>query len=47
MVKTIEKIFQEGKMQLTELPQNVGDCPSVLFSALETAKIAPVKKELL
>ena len=47
MVKTIERIFQEGKMNFTELPQNVGDCPSVLVSALETAKIDPVKKELL
>jgi hypothetical protein len=43
MLKTIEGIYQDGQIQLTELPQNVGDHTSVLVTFLDTGKIDSVK----
>ena len=43
MLKTIEGIYQDGQIQLTELPQNVGDHASVLVTFLDTGKIDSVK----
>ena len=43
MLKTIEGIYQDGQIQLTELPQNVGDHTSVLVTFLGTGKIDSVK----
>jgi hypothetical protein len=31
MLKTIEGIYQDGQIRLTELPQNVGDRSQVLY----------------
>ena len=47
MLKIIEDFFQDEKIQLTELPQNIGDHFSVLVSFLDTAGITPIKNELL
>jgi hypothetical protein len=46
MLKIIENFFQDEKIQLTELSQNIGDRFSVLVSFLDTAGIAPIKNEL-
>jgi hypothetical protein len=43
MLKTIEGIYQDGQIQLTELPQNVGDHALVLVTFLDTGKIDSVK----
>ena len=43
MLKTIEGIYQDGQIQLTKLPQNVGDHALVLVTLLGTAKIDSVK----
>jgi acyl carrier protein len=43
MLKTIEGIYQDGQIQLTELPQNIGDHASVLVTFLDTGKIDSVK----
>jgi hypothetical protein len=43
MLKTIEGIYQDGQIQLTELPQNIGDHVSVLVTFLDTGKIDSVK----
>ena len=43
MLKTIEGIYQNAQIQLTELPHNVGDRASVLVTFLDSGKIDPVK----
>jgi len=43
MLKTIEGIYQDGQIQLNELPQNVGDHALVLVTFLDTGKIDSVK----
>jgi hypothetical protein len=43
MLKTIEGIYQDGQIQLTELPQDVGDHALVLVTFLDTGKIDSVK----
>lgn len=42
MLKTIEGIYQDGQIQLTELPQDVSDHVQVLVTFLEPGK-DPVK----
>jgi hypothetical protein len=43
MLKTIEGIYQDGQIQLSELPQNIGDHASVLVTFLDTGNIDSVK----
>jgi hypothetical protein len=43
MLKTIEGIYQDGQIQLTELPQNVSDRSQVLVTFLDPGKVDPVK----
>ncbi|HEY9851345.1 MAG TPA: hypothetical protein V6D28_17885 [Leptolyngbyaceae cyanobacterium] len=48
MLKTIECIYQNGKTELTELPQDVSDRTQVLVIFLDPAKIDAVKlRELI
>ncbi|MEA5512785.1 hypothetical protein [Nodularia sp. UHCC 0506] len=39
MLKTIEGIYQNGKIQLTELPQDLSDRTQVLVTFLDPSKI--------
>jgi hypothetical protein len=43
MLKTIEGIYQDGQIQLTELPQDVGDRSPVLVTFLDPGKIDSAK----
>lgn len=43
MLKTIEGIYQDGQIQLTELPQDVSDRSQVLVTFLDPDKINSVK----
>jgi hypothetical protein len=43
MLKTIEGIYQDGQVQLTESPQNVSDRTQVLVTFLDPGKIDPAK----
>lgn len=43
MLKTIEGIYQDGQIQLTELPQDVSDRSQVLVTFLDPSKINSVK----
>jgi hypothetical protein len=43
MLKTIEGIYQDGQIQLTELPQGVRDRSQVLVTFLDPSKIDPAK----
>jgi len=43
MLKTIEGIYQDGQIHLTELPQDVSDRSQVLVTFLDPSKIDPVK----
>ncbi|MFM1842418.1 MAG: hypothetical protein RLZZ490_1154 [Cyanobacteriota bacterium] len=43
MLKTIEGTYQDGHIQLTEIPRDVGDHASVLITFLDPGKIDPVK----
>jgi hypothetical protein len=43
MLKTIEGIYQDGQIQLTELPQDVSDRSQVPVTFLDPSKIDPVK----
>ena len=43
MLKTIQGIYQDGKIQLTELPQDVSDRSQVLVTFLDPSKIDPAK----
>lgn len=48
MLKTIEGIYQNGKIELTELPGDVSDRTQVLVTFLDPSKINPVKlRELI
>lgn len=47
MLKTIEGIYQDGQIQLTELPQDVSDRSQVLVTFLDPGKIDPAKLRLL
>jgi hypothetical protein len=43
MLKTVEGIYQNGQIELTELPQDVSDRTQVLITFLEPGKIAPTQ----
>jgi hypothetical protein len=43
MLKTIEGIYQDGQIELTELPQDVSDGTHVLVTFLDPGKIDPAK----
>ncbi|MGA9381783.1 MAG: hypothetical protein WBV73_23730 [Phormidium sp.] len=43
MLKTIEGIYQNGQIELSELPQNMSDRTQVLVTFLEPGKIDPTK----
>ncbi|MBE9004868.1 hypothetical protein IQ259_07420 [Fortiea sp. LEGE XX443] len=43
MIKTIEGIYQNGQIQLNELPQDVSDRSQVLVTFLDPDKIDPSK----
>jgi hypothetical protein len=43
MLKTIEGIYQDGQIQLAELPQDVSDRSQVLVTFLDPGKIDSVK----
>ena len=39
MLKTVEGIYQDGQIQLTELPQNLAESTHVLVTFLEPGKV--------
>jgi hypothetical protein len=43
MLKTIEGTYQDGQIQLSELPQDVSDHSQVLVTFLDPGKVDPVK----
>jgi hypothetical protein len=43
MIRTIEGIYQDGQIQLTELPQDISDRSQVLVTFLNPSKIDPIK----
>ena len=43
MLKTVEGIYQNGQIELTELPQEVSDHSQVLITFLDPGKIDPTK----
>jgi hypothetical protein len=43
MLKTIEGIYEDGQIRLTELPREVSDRAQVLVTFLDSSKIAPDK----
>lgn len=43
MLKTIEGIYQNGQIELTELPQGISEQTQVLVTFLEPGKINPSK----
>jgi hypothetical protein len=43
MLKTIEGIYQDGQIHLTELPQDVSDRSQVLVTFLDPSKIDAAK----
>lgn len=48
MLKTVEGIYQNGQIELNELPQNISDRAQVLVTFLEPGKVDPTKlRELI
>lgn len=43
MLKTVEGIYQNGQIKLTEIPQEVSDRAQVLVTFLDPGKIDPLK----
>jgi hypothetical protein len=43
MIRTIEGIYQDGQIQLTELPQDISDRSQVLVTFLDLSNIDPTK----
>lgn len=43
MLKTIEGIYQNGQIQLAELPKDISDRSQVLVTFLDPNKIDPIK----
>ncbi|MEH2123232.1 hypothetical protein [Nostoc sp.] len=43
MIRTIEGIYQDGQIQLTELPEDISDRSQVLVTFLDLSKIDPTK----
>jgi hypothetical protein len=48
MLKTVEGIYQNGQIELTELPQNVSNQTQVLVTFLDPTQPDPIKlRELI
>ncbi|MFB2917935.1 MULTISPECIES: hypothetical protein [Aerosakkonema] len=48
MLTTVEGIYQNGQIELNELPQNISDRAQVLVTFLEPGKVDPTKvRELI
>lgn len=43
MLKTVEGIYRNGQIELTELPENVSDRTQVLITFLDAGKVDPGK----
>jgi hypothetical protein len=43
MLKTLKGIYQNGQIQLGELPQDISDRSQVLVTFLDPSKIDPTK----
>lgn len=43
MLKTVEGIYQDGQIELSELPQDVSNATQVLVTFLDPGKLDPVK----
>jgi hypothetical protein len=43
MIRTIEGIYQDGQIRLTELPPDISDRSQVLVTFLDLSKIDPTK----
>ena len=43
MLKTVEGIYRDGRVELTNLPENVGDRSSVLITFLDAGMVDPVQ----
>jgi hypothetical protein len=43
MLKTVEGIYQDGQIELSELPQDVSNSTQVLVTFLDPGKLDPVK----
>ncbi|PSF37197.1 hypothetical protein C7H19_10775 [Aphanothece hegewaldii CCALA 016] len=43
MLKTVAGIYQNGQIELTELPQNVSDRTQVLITFFDSSKIHSIK----
>jgi hypothetical protein len=43
MLRTVEGVYQNGQIELTELPQDVSDRAQVLVTFLDPGKIDPAK----
>lgn len=43
MLETIEGIYENGQIQLTQTPQNLGDSTQVLVTFINSTKLDPVK----
>jgi hypothetical protein len=43
MLRTVEGVYQNGQIELTELPQDVSDRAQVLVTFLDPGKIDPTK----
>jgi len=43
MLKTVEGVYRNGQIELTEIPQNVSDRTQVLITFLDAGKIDPIK----
>ena len=47
MLETVEGIYENGQIQLTQTPQNLGDRTQVLVTFIDATKLDPVKLSLL
>jgi hypothetical protein len=43
MLKTVEGIYQDGQIELSELPQDVSNSTQVLVTFFDPGKLDPVK----
>ena len=43
MLKTVEGIYRDGRIELENLPENVGDRSSVLITFLDAGMVDPVQ----
>lgn len=43
MLRTVEGVYQNGQIELAQIPQDVGDRAQVLVTFLDPGKIDPIK----